>query len=243
MVTRRGYVATILALLVVILFIFRSRVKTCCVPSLVFGGSKKTVKERLEEYGPAARRRLLPYFRAAGVSYPPEKLALIGLKYERLLEIWASDEADVWKHIRSYPILGLSGEAGPKLREGDCQMPEGFYRIESLNPNSRFHLSLRLNYPNEFDRRHAKLDGRANPGSDIMIHGSNVSVGCLAMGNVPAEDLFVLCAETALENVQVILSPVDFRRTDFPPNIEGLPKWSYDLYAELKLKLSQFVKR
>lgn len=75
-------------------------------------------------------------------------------------------------HIKSYPILAASGSIGPKLRESDMQVPEGVYQIESLNPNSQFHLSLRVNYPNEFDREQARIDGRAQLGGDIMIHGS-----------------------------------------------------------------------
>ena len=51
-----------------------------------------------------------------------------------------------------YPVLGASGVLGPKLKEGDRQVPEGVYRVPELNPNSDFHLSLRLDYPNEFDR-------------------------------------------------------------------------------------------
>src|SRR5204863_8498878 len=59
---------------------------------------------------------------------------------------------------------------------------EGIYPIESLNPNSRFHLSLRIGYPNAFDRAQAAKEKRTNLGGDIMIHGNSVSIGCLAMG-------------------------------------------------------------
>ena len=69
-----------------------------------------------------------------------------------------------------YPILAASGVLGPKLREGDKQVPEGIYGAEALNPNSKFHLSIRLNYPNTFDRRMAQSDGRTQLGGDIMIH-------------------------------------------------------------------------
>jgi murein L,D-transpeptidase YafK len=65
-----------------------------------------------------------------------------------------------------------SGGLGPKLGAGDRQGPERIYAIESLNPNSLFHLSMRLNYPNEFDQMRAKQDGRSDLGGDIMIHGS-----------------------------------------------------------------------
>ena len=82
------------------------------------------------------------------------------------------------------PILAASGVSGPK-REGDKQVPEGFYRIELLNPNSRYHLSLRVNYPNADDLERARQDGRAlsTLGGDIMIHGGSASIGCLALGD------------------------------------------------------------
>jgi murein L,D-transpeptidase YafK len=138
-------------------------------------------------------------------------------------------------------IKGASGRSGPKLREGDCQVPEGFYRIESLNPNSRFHLSLRVNYPNAFDLARAKEEGRTNPGCDIMIHGGRASVGCLAMGDEGAEDLFILAAEVGRENISVILCPVDFRVRELPAVNYSLPEWTNDLYRRLEERLSEFV--
>src|SRR5690606_33287906 len=113
---------------------------------------------------------------------------------------WVPDAHGAWVAVHQYPVLAASGQAGPKLREGDRQVPEGFYAIESLHPNSRFHLALRVNYPNQSDRQRAAEDGRTNLGGDIMIHGSNASVGCLAMGDPAAEDLFVLVADVGIQN-------------------------------------------
>lgn len=59
--------------------------------------------------------------------------------------------------IYSYKFTGFSGKPGPKLREFDRQMPEGIYEIESYNPNSKFHLSMRLNYPNGFDKKNGEI--------------------------------------------------------------------------------------
>ncbi|NJN46820.1 MAG: L,D-transpeptidase family protein [Candidatus Competibacteraceae bacterium] len=95
-----------------------------------------------------------------------------------------------WQPIKHYPVLAASGTLGPKLCEGDRQVPEGIYRIKSLNPNSAYHLSLELDYPNAFDLRQAERDGRNNPGSAICIHGKAVSVGCLAMGDTAIEELY-----------------------------------------------------
>jgi hypothetical protein len=158
------------------------------VPSAL---AQKTVQDRVQEYGAAAAQRWAPFFKRAEISYPPRAITFIGLKQEKLLEVWAAGTKGSFRFIRSYPILAASGKLGPKLRQGDKQVPEGLYRIESLNPNSSYHLSLRVNYPNEDDRERAKAEGRTNLGGDIMIHGRAVSIGCLAMGDEAAEDLFV----------------------------------------------------
>jgi len=200
-----------------------------------------TIAERLTQYGPAARARLRPYFQKQNLTYPPSQIALIGLKEEKILEVYARNGTNDFKRIRSYPILAASGGAGPKLREGDRQVPEGIYGIESLNPNSRFHLSLRVDYPNAFDREQAAREGRSHLGGDIMIHGSAVSVGCLAMGDEASEDLFVLAADTGLKNITVILAPIDFRdEHKTVPTSTKLPLWTEGLYEKLRAQLTQF---
>ena len=187
------------------------------------------------------RARWQPYFSGKGVSYPPQRLLLLGLKREKQLVVYAANAGQPLQLIRSFPVQGLSGQLGPKLRFGDLQVPEGFYGIESLNPNSAFHLALRVNYPNSFDRAQAQKEGRAGLGGDIMIHGSNASIGCLAMGDQVAEDLFVLGSEAGAENIQIILSPLDFRTSDVP-NDTARPAWVKKLYAQIKaavMKLPQ----
>ncbi|MBI4584602.1 MAG: hypothetical protein HY717_11360 [Planctomycetes bacterium] len=183
---------------------------------------------------------MLPLFEARAVPYPPRKLALIGLKDEKALEVWAAGEDGKFALITTYPILGASGRLGPKLREGDYQVPEGLYRLESLNPNSLYHLALRVNYPNDFDRERAAREGRGRLGGDIMIHGGAGSIGCLAMGDEAAEDLFVLAAETGLGRIAVILSPADFRQRELPELDHELPPWTAELYARIKSELAKF---
>ncbi len=197
-----------------------------------------TVAERLAQYGESARERLRPHFQAVGVAYPPKEVVLVGLKAEKRLQLYAGSGAGQPRFIRSWPVLAASGGVGPKQREGDRQVPEGLYRIDSLNPNSRFHLSLRIDYPNGFDRRIAAGEGRKNLGGDIMIHGADVSIGCLAMGNPTAEELFVLVAETGHSRVRVILAPVDFRNHPrwTPPT--HLPAWTATLYRDVRAALA-----
>ena len=173
-----------------------------------------TVEDRVAQYGKAADAYWRPLFHRAGATYPPRRLLLVAFKEEKKLEVYAGDILGNMHHITTFPILAASGGAGLKIREGDRQVPEGFYRIESLNPNSRFHLSLRINYPNLEDLNAAKAEGRdlSNLGGDIMIHGSNVSIGCLAMGDEAAERLFILAAKVPLDEVQVVIVPRDLRQ-------------------------------
>ena len=203
---------------------------------------KKTVEDRLAQYGDAAHSRLAPFFERAAVSYPPARSTFIGLKAERVLQVWVAGADGKWKHLRDYPILGMSGTLGPKLRQGDLQAPEGIYRVESLNPNSLYHLSLRIDYPNAWDRMRAAGDGRTDPGSDIMIHGNTGSVGCLAMGDEASEDLFVLAAETGIGNITIIISPVDFRARNLPADMPSVPDWTGDLYGRIREALKGFRK-
>lgn len=219
---------------------FRGHVRRMAgaMSSTVTGG-KKSVAERVAQYGESARARLSSSFVNAGVGYPPQAVTLVGLKAERKLQVWVSGDGRDWRHLRDYPILGMSGDLGPKLREGDMQVPEGLYRVESLNPNSLYHLSLRVNYPNADDLRHARQEDREDPGSDIMIHGDTCSVGCLAMGDEAAEDLFVLAAQTGVERCRIILSPVDFRVRSLPDNLPPLPAWASALYETIRQELAK----
>lgn len=201
---------------------------------------KATVTERVEEYGQEVAERLAGAFADAGVDWPAKKITFIGLKEEKQLEVWIADDDGQYHFLKSYPILAASGHAGPKLKEGDRQVPEGIYAIESLNPNSRYHLSLRINYPNTFDKQMAANEGRTNLGSDIMIHGSNGSVGCLAMGDRAAEDLFIMAAKAGVENITVILSPTDLRKQDYKVDLTKLPDWIPRLYEQIKTELMKY---
>jgi murein L,D-transpeptidase YafK len=199
-----------------------------------------TITQRLKEYGPTARARLAPHFEKAGIAYPPSELIFVGLKEEKRLEIYAKSGTNNFKPVRSYPVRAASGVAGPKLKEGDRQVPEGIYQIELLNPNSSYHLSLRVNYPNAFDRAQAAKENRTNLGGDIMIHGKAVSIGCLAMGDEAAEDLFVLAADTGIKKITVILTPVDFRAGKTLPENAQTNAWTPALYAEIKTQLAKY---
>lgn len=199
----------------------------------------RTVADVVRALTHPVETRLRPAFAAAGVPYPPPHFTLVALKAERRLELYAGEPA---RPVCAWPILGASGTAGPKLREGDQQVPEGVYRIELLNPNSRFHLSLRVNYPSPDDLARAAEDGREIPnlGGDIMIHGGSSSTGCLAMGDPAAEELFLLAAQTGLDDIELLIAPRDFRQ--FPPDAlpQGSPVWLDERYRELAERLKHY---
>ena len=221
------------------LIVFRSQTRSASRPAAA-GSPPYSVEDRVAQYGDAVRDRLQPYFQRAGVSYPPAALVLVGLKQEKTLQIYAPGGNGKFRLVRSYSILAASGHAGPKLREGDLQVPEGLYRIESLNPNSLYHLSLRVNYPNDLDRAQAGREHRENLGGDIMIHGSDASIGCLAMGDETAEELFVLAALTGIEHIQVILCPVDFRVPGNEAIQADVPPWIKGVYEQIKAELEKY---
>jgi murein L,D-transpeptidase YafK len=197
-----------------------------------------TVEDVLEDFGPYSERMLSPFFAKAKVAYPPREVILLALKEEKKLELWARGVGE-YRFIRDYDIRAASGVAGPKLRQGDRQVPEGIYRIVGLNPNSHYHLSMKLNYPNEYDLLHAEQEGRFEPGSDIFIHGKAVSIGCLAMGDEAIEELFVLAAQVGKENVKVVIAPRDPRISPLEADDDRLPEWAPELYGMISEEIQE----
>ena len=202
----------------------------------------RSLDSAVDRYGPLVDIKLGREFTRQGLSYPPARIALIGLKHEKRLELWTAS-AGRWRYVKSYPVKAASGYSGPKLQEGDRQVPEGFYRIEEFNPNSNYHLSLKLNYPNAYDRERARQEGRGRLGGDIYIHGKDRSIGCMAMGDAAIEELFVLVERVGLANTEVIIVPQDFRNRPFLRNYRYDPPWVPELYEALQTALSDFRKQ
>jgi hypothetical protein len=196
------------------------------------------VADVVRRLGPAARERLRPHFERARVAYPPAHATFVILKDERRLELWAGAARSGQRHVRSYEVLAASGGPGPKLRQGDLQVPEGEYRVLWLNPNSSYHLSLKLDYPNAFDRARARAEGRQDLGGDIFIHGRAVSIGCVAVGDPGVEELFVLAAEVTPARVRTLIAPLDLRRRAAPRVAH--PPWLAGLYRDLAQALRAF---
>lgn len=140
----------------------------------------------------AAAQRVLPKLRAEMAKHdlaPGLPVLLRFFKEESEMEMWVQPAgAAEWKLFRSWKIARWSGKLGPKAVAGDCQTPEGFYHTDlaSLNPRSNYHLAFNINYPNARDK------SLGHTGSLIMVHGSNVSVGCFAMTNPAIEEIYTL---------------------------------------------------
>ncbi len=171
-----------------------------------------------QRVGPALERDL----KAAGLHFG-DPVFLRAFKEERVLEVFVRRrETGKFVLFRSYPIAAASGRLGPKLREGDGQVPEGFYYVppSAMKPDSIYHLAFNIGFPNAYDRHHGRT------GSHIMIHGNRVSIGCLAMTDAKIEEIYTLCA-AAHSNGQkffrVHLFP--FRMTDERMEREDGSEW------------------
>lgn len=208
------------------LFAFRHRLLARLRP-------RRTVDDVLEAFGSEETSRL-----ANG-----SPLALLAFKEERRLELWRRDEG-AWSRLKRWPFTAFSGKLGPKLREGDRQIPEGIYEIEYLNPNSSYHLSMKVNYPNAFDRAQAEREGRTHLGGDIFIHGKAVTIGCIPIGDDAMEELFTIVARHRKiasggdEAVRVIIAPRDLRERA-PPMFPEIP-WTPEKYERVRQALEAF---
>ncbi len=213
---------------------------TLLMSGSAFSYNHGSIENVVASYGALAEVRMKPYFMRADVSYPPKDIVLLATKEEKALELWARNDQGDFRFIRSYPVRKASGGPGPKLREGDKQVPEGIYRITHLNPNSRFHLSMRLNYPNSYDLMRAAKEGRTDPGGDIYIHGKAESVGCLAVGDIAIEELFVLVSQIGVENTSVVIAPHDPRQQPLDGFAANLPRWAVELYADISREFAKY---
>ncbi len=167
-----------------------------------YANGQKRAADVAQRVTPALKRDL----KALGLTFG-SPVFIRSFKEEMELEVWVQEpRKKTFKLFRTYPIVRSSGVLGPKYAEGDKQVPEGFYFVKKsqLNPASRYHLAYNIGYPNTYDK------ARKRTGSFIMVHGSNVSIGCLAMSDPKIEEIYTLCA-AALQNGQSF-----FRHHSFP---------------------------
>lgn len=135
---------------------------------------------------------------AAAAALPAPVTSIVVDKSRRVLTVYNGT-----KPLKTYRIALGGNPEGHKQHEGDLRTPEGRYIIDAKNPNSSFHLSLRISYPNRTDTQRARRKG-LSPGGAIMIHGTpeglatlnavgfyrDWTAGCIAVTNAEIEEIF-----------------------------------------------------
>lgn len=184
---------------------FGIKAQTSSINLQVFGVKADLIREKVED-------TLQKQFTEKGLKWPARYLFIRTYKYDKQLEVWVkNDWEEPFKLFKSYKVCITSGTIGPKRKEGDKQVPEGFYYINEFNPNSNYHLALGLNYPNSSDRM---LSDVARRGGDIYIHGSCVSIGCIPLTDEVIEEVYVIAAASKARGqdfIPVHVYPVNFK--------------------------------
>ena len=157
---------------------------------------------------------LMKQFRDKNLSWPARYLYIRSFKYDSQLEVWVKNQkSEPYKLFKTYKVCALAGTLGPKRIQGDYQVPEGFYHINEFNPNSSYHLSLGLNYPNLSDRL---LSDSLQPGGDIYIHGSCVTTGCIPITDQQMDELYILTLyahNLGQDFIPVHIFPINFKNS------------------------------
>ncbi len=152
-------------------------------------------------------------------------------KQESEVEVWKQTAGGKLELLKTFPTCRWSGQLGPKTREGDRQVPEGFYNITpgAMNPNSNFYLSFNVGYPNTFDRQLGRT------GSLIMVHGDCSSMGCFAMTDNQIADIYGLTREAFAGGQKQI----QFQSYPFRMSPENLAKYRNDPHMPFWKNLKQ----
>lgn len=201
----------LIVLLSAILF-YRANAQTAA-PSFTFIEYQKSIP-KITDMLNRKEDTLMKQFQSKGLKWPAKYVYIRSFKYDSQLEVWVkSEKKQLYKLFKTYKVCALAGTLGPKRMQGDYQVPEGFYHINEFNPNSSYHLSLGLNYPNMSDRM---LSDSLQPGGDIYIHGSCVTTGCIPITNQQVEELYILAAHAKNQGqdfIPVHIFPIDFRNS------------------------------
>jgi murein L,D-transpeptidase YafK len=150
-------------------------------------------------------------------------------KKESELELWMK-KGPRYVLFATYPICRWSGDLGPKLAQGDRQSPEGFYTVarRQLNPNSRWHLSFNLGYPNAFDRSQKRT------GDYLMVHGGCGSIGCYAVTNPVIDEIWQIITKAfASGQPRFHVHVMPFRWSDWNTRLHEADRWR-DFWSDLR---------
>jgi murein L,D-transpeptidase YafK len=166
----------------------------------------------------------------------PGALLLRVFKAEGVLELWAAASPDgPLVHVGDHPVCASSGGPGPKARAGDGQVPEGLYRMTTLNPWSQFHLSLRLDYPNAADRARNPGVPPSELGGEIFVHGNCVTIGCIPIGDEAIEEVYLAALDTRRRGgeVAVLVLPARPGAARWAALTKGAPDGNAALWRSL----------
>ena len=190
-------------------------------------------------------------FKEKKLSYPPKEVFIRIFKEEFELELWTKNQdTKQYQLVKNFEVCSMSGELGAKRREGDSQVPEGFYHIDYYNPYSSYFLSVRINYPNQSDRI---LGYKPSLGNNICIHGDCVSIGCISITDPQIKELYWLLIQAkgqGQKNIPVHIFPnrlntINYTKlqSEFKDSPEKIAFWQnlkqgYDYFENLR-KLPQ----
>lgn len=178
-----------------------------------------------------------PEFHQYAAGESSGKLVLFVFKKEQIVVLLSCNPLP--KLICSYPFVATSGVLGPKRIEGDLQIPEGFYRPMWLNPQSKFYLSVKLNFPNDFDLAAAHFYGITQPGGDIFIHGPDRSRGCVSISNEAIEELFWLIHTLGIDKFEVLIAPTMHLNSSGFEGLESYPTFYNGMYKLLFTRVKE----
>jgi murein L,D-transpeptidase YafK len=231
---KSGLVITLI--IAISLFLFYRYGRSIYMPTLKKIIGKESVESISKKIESNVLSRLKPQLLKYNLTKLPDHLLLLGLKEEQKLEVYFKKNG-TFQLLKTYAFTAFSGELGPKLKQGDLQIPEGIYKIDYLNPNSAYYLSMKVSYPNEFDISKSKFENQIEMGNDIFIHGKAVTIGCIPIGDVAIEELFLLVSNGLNQGVKVIISPRDFRKGKAFPKIDAID-WENELYQIIHKELN-----
>jgi len=171
--------------------------------------------------------------KAKGVDSANYKVLIRIFKEEKLLEVWLkSKNSDKYVHYEDYSICRSSGDLGPKRKEGDLQVPEGFYKVNFFNAFSDYYLGMQINYPNQSDL----ILGKRPSGGQIMIHGNCVTIGCIPITDDKIKEVYLLCLFSKGAGNDVAVDSYPFKLTQSKIDVakKNYDKTLVDFWLHLK---------
>ncbi len=183
------------------------------------------------------------YFKKHSIDTNSFDIYLTVFKKEKRLQVWSKNRKSTkYENIITYKICSSSGVIGPKRREGDMQVPEGFYRIIQYKPWSSYYLSMLLNYPNKSDKI---LSEKTNPGNNICIHGDCVTIGCIPLTDDKIKELYLICVKalsSGQKYIPITIYPMEFTKSRYDRMICNTEYSScFGLWEDLNLAYTYFM--